>query len=255
MKRRINITGLFLSISLLVTTQAMAEAKLQDTRELEIDAGQLAQLRINVTAGSLVVRGVSDSDRIQVSAEIWQSRANDDYELKLSRDGDSAVLVTDIDTSGGWFSFGNEDRIDVVVSVPAMLQLDIHDGSGSIEVSDIQGDVRINDGSGSIQLLKLGAAVDIDDGSGSISVVDVQGDVHIDDGSGSISVKRIGGMLDIEDGSGSISATDITGIVRLRDGSGSIAVDGAADLKLLSDGSGSVSQRNIRSDLNPDSTD
>lgn len=255
MKRSKNTTGLILGIALLASTQAMADAKLQDTRQLEIDAGQLTQLRIKVSAGSLVVRGVSDSDRIQVSAEIWQSRANDDYLLKLSRDGDSAVLETDIDSSGGWFSLGNEDRIDVVVSVPAKLQLDIEDGSGSIAVSDINGVVRIEDGSGSIQLRDLGAAVDIEDGSGSISLADVRGDIHIDDGSGSISVKRTGGLLDVRDGSGSIAASDIAGVVRVHDGSGSISVDGAADFELLSDSSGSVSTSNITADDRPQATD
>ena len=223
---------------LLASCAVMNNAELQESRQLELDAQRLSEMYIDVGAGRLAVRGTADSDRVRITAEVWQVKASDDYVLKLVQDGRRAVLEADIDSGSG-------DRIDLIVSVPEQLRLDIRDGSGSIDLMDVRSDVRIDDGSGSIKVRNLGGALEIEDGSGSLSVLDIRGDITINDGSGSISVRDAGGDLDIRDGSGSITVQGIVGVVRINDGSGSISVDGAADFGLLSDGSGSVNTRNI----------
>ena len=238
MNKRIMSIFAMTAAMLLASCVVMNNAELQESRQLDLDAQQLSEMHIDVGAGSLSVRGAADNDRVRVTAEVWQAKASDDYVLNLVRDGKRAVLKADIDSGSG-------DRIDLIVSVPEQLQLDIRDGSGSIDLMDVQGDVRIEDGSGSIKVRNLGGALEIEDGSGSMSVIDVRGDIRIKDGSGSISVQNGGGNLDIRDGSGSITVQDVAGVVRINDGSGSISVDGAADFELLSDGSGSVNLRNI----------
>ena len=281
MNKRIVLIGALTTTLLLASYAVMTDVELRASRQLELNARQLSEMHVNVGAGSLTVLGTADSDRIRVTAEVWQIKASDDYVLNLVRDGKRAVLEADMDSGGGWFSGGSGNRIDLIVDVPERLQLDIRDGSGSIDLMDIQGDVRIKDGSGSIKVRDLGGALDIEDGSGSLSVINVRGDITINDGSGSISVRdaggdldirdgsggisvkdiagsvhvidgsggilveRTGGNLDIRDGSGSITVQDVAGVVRINDGSGSISIDGAADFELLSDGSGSVNTRNI----------
>jgi len=248
MNKFIMSIGALIAALLLTSCTVMSHAELQASRQLDLDAQRLSKMHIDVGAGSLTVRGTADSDRVRVTAEIWQVKASDDYVLRLVQDGKRAVLEADIDSGGGWFSGGNGNRIDLIVSVPEQLQLDIRDGSGSIDLMDVRGDVWIEDGSGSIKVRNLGGALEIKDGSGSLSVFDVRGDSTINDGSGSISVRDAGGNLDIRDGSGSITVEDIVGVVRIHDGSGSISVDGAADFELLSDGSGSVNTLNIGDD-------
>ena len=248
MNKLIMSIGALTTALLFASCTVMNNAELQESRQLDLDAQQLSEMHIDVGAGSLAVRGTADSDRVRVTAEIWQVEASDDYVLRLVQDGKRAVLEADIDSGVGWFSGGSGNRIDLIVSVPEQLQLDLHDGSGSIELVDVRGDVRIEDGSGSIKVRNLGGALEIEDGSGSMSVIDVRGEITINDGSGSISVRDAGGNLDIRDGSGSITVEDIVGVVRIHDGSGSISVDGAADFELLSDGSGSVNIRNIGDD-------
>jgi len=54
----------------------------------------------------------------------------------------------------------------------------------------------------------------IDDGSGSIDIVDLAGDLTIDDGSGSIEVTDIDSdLIIVDDGSGSLKFSDIRGTV------------------------------------------
>ncbi|MDX1626113.1 MAG: hypothetical protein R3323_06335 [Wenzhouxiangellaceae bacterium] len=199
---------------------------LQETRELELTVAPDTRLVLDVGAGSLSVEGEAGLDEIIVVAEVWQVAANDDYTLTLEAGTDGeARLVAEAGSS----IVGNSDRIDLTIRVPSTLSLYVSDGSGSIRIERVAGDVKIDDGSGSIHLASIG------------------GDIVIDDGSGSIVVEDAGGDVNIEDGSGSITVSDAGGVVRISDGSGSITVNGAEDFELLEDDSGSVSTKGIRS--------
>jgi hypothetical protein len=199
---------------------------LQETRELETAIDNGAQFAIDAGAGSLTLKGDETSDSIRVKAEIYQSKANEDYTLTLELQDDGWTrLVADASSSFG----GSSDRIDLSITVPTRLNVTIVDGSGSIRVEALIGDLEIEDGSGSIR------------------VSDIQGSIVVEDGSGSIVVTGVSGNVSIDDGSGSISVADTGGKVSVSDGSGSIDVDGAEDFELVDDGSGSVSTRNIRS--------
>jgi hypothetical protein len=233
---------------LLIAVPALARPELQETRTLELDAEGLDALRIEAGPGALVLRGDVNTDRVVVTAEIWQDKASDDFTLSLEREGDSARLLSDIESnSGRWFWGGGNDAIELDITVPAGFAVRIEDGSGSIDIHGLAGDLRIHDGSGSIKVRDVDGALDIEDGSGSLTLVDIGGDIDVEDGSGSITVENAGGRVRIDDGSGSITVENAAGVVTVRDGSGSIRVDGAADFELLEDGSGSVVRRNIGS--------
>ena len=200
-----------------------------ETRDFALDAEGIPMLRIDAGAGAIDVRGVDGLDRITVSATIFvggdeeKARSIIEKKMKLFLEprGDHALLVADFKNGifGGW----SDARIDLEVSVPRGMALDIDDGSGSIDVVDIAADVRIDDGSGSIDLDNV-ANIVIDDGSGSIDVSNASGDVVITDGSGSIAVRTVGGSVRIDDGSGSINVSDVENdLVIVDDGSGDSA--------------------------------
>ncbi|MBL38741.1 MAG: hypothetical protein CMP07_10085 [Xanthomonadales bacterium] len=213
------------SAAVICTACSFSAPTLQETRELETPIADGGRFEIDAGAGSLTLTGDDTADAIRVLAEIYQTAANDDYTLTLElQDGNRARLVADAATSLG----GGSDRIDLSITVPRRLGVTIVDGSGSLRVESLIGDVDIEDGSGSIRVSDIQGGVVLDDGSGSIVVTDIAGDVSIDDGSGSISVTNVGGKVTVSDGSGSID------------------VDGAGDFELVDDGSGSVSTRNVR---------
>lgn len=213
------------SAAIVCTACSFSSPTLQETRELETPIADGGSFEIEAGAGSLVLRGDDTADAIGVRAEIYQTAATDDYTLTLElQDDNRARLVAEAGSS-----FGGSDRIDLSITVPRRLEVTIVDGSGSLHVETLIGDLDIEDGSGSIRVSDVQGGVAIEDGSGSIVVTDVAGDVSIDDGSGSISVINAGGKVTVSDGSGSID------------------VDGADEFELVDDGSGSVSTRNIRS--------
>jgi Toastrack DUF4097 len=213
----------------------------QEIRELDLSANGLARLTIDAGAGSMDVTGVAGLDKIMVVATIVVPDKDEDHavrviqkkmRLSLQRNGDDAELEARF--KSGLMSVGASPYIALAVSVPQGMAVSIEDGSGSIDVIDVAGNVSINDGSGSIDIRNV-AHLNIDDGSGSIDVVNVVGDVSIVDGSGSISVEHVQGSVTIDDGSGSINVSDVE-----------------RDLIIVDDGSGSLRYSDIRGTVDAD---
>lgn len=207
---------------MLLCACSFSEPTLQETRELELTVSPGTELFIEAGAGPLKIEG-DDGEAIRVEAGIYQRSANDDYQLSLETDSeDRARLVANTASS----MVGSSDYIDLVVRIPRSMQVMIEDGSGSIRISGIDGDLELEDGSGSITISTVGGSVAIEDGSGSITMEDIGGDVRIDDGSGSITITRAGGTVSVSDGSGSITVTDAEDFELREDGSGSVTLEG-----------------------------
>jgi DUF4097 and DUF4098 domain-containing protein YvlB len=213
----------------------------EEVRNLDMAAAGISELKINAGAGSMDVTGVEGLDRITVKATIVVPGEDQDKAVKMIE----KRIRLSLDKSGGdakldaWFesglvSFGSSPHIALEVNVPRGMAVNIDDGSGSIDVVDVAGDVTIDDGSGSIDIRNV-AHVKIDDGSGSIDIVNAAGDVSIVDGSGSISVRHVAGSVTVDDGSGSIEVTDID-----------------SDLIIVDDGSGSLKYADIRGVVDAD---
>ncbi|WP_417657261.1 hypothetical protein [Pseudidiomarina aestuarii] len=195
-----------------------------ETRNLSLSTSGIDELKADTGAGSLEIIGESGRTRIDVVAEIYYRDA-DEIRLSLEQAGDDAVLIADFDRNS---YRGDSPYINLVVRVPAELDVEVNDGSGSIVMRDIMGDIDIEDGSGSIN-------------------VENAGNVDIDDGSGSITVRNLSGNLNVEDGSGSMDIEQVVGKVTIDDGSGGIVVRSVGDLNVIESGSGSLRIEDVRS--------
>lgn len=241
-------TALIAAIGL-VTLAAHAGNELKFDRSLELSTDRLSGLEIDAGSGSINVVGTT-GNQIRVNATITSDdyRNMDDlqeaFENKMLFDlkRDSGYALLNAKQKKNNMSWGNKNiAINLEVEVPRGMDLVIDDGSGSINVENIDGELSIDDGSGSITIRDIGNDVQIDDGSGSIQLADVNGDVSIDDGSGSVEMKNIIGSVDIKDGSGEIVAKAVGGDFKVDDGSGDVVVkDLEGEFKLVDDGSGSI---------------
>lgn len=213
--------------------------------DFTVDAAALENLRMDVGAGSLNVSGDATSSEVRIDARACASsnRRLDELDLTHRVQGSELIVRTELNRRRGflsWLNFGNS-RIDIEVTMPSALNLQLEDGSGSIEIDGIT-DVAIDDGSGTIRLNNIAGNATIDDGSGAISVTDVRGRVTISDGSGPITVRNSYEVLIHDDGSGGIDIANIESNVNIQsDGSGSISIrDVAGDVDIGESGSGSV---------------
>lgn len=209
-----------------------AWADFEEVRELRLDTRGIDTLKIGAGAGSLEVVGASGTSEITVIAVIEISGSNDDrarekiesdMTLTLEKDSDTAELNAWFDSSGWNWGSGGSPRISLEVRMPEGLHLDVDDGSGSIEIENVRGDISLEDGSGSLTMKDIGGEVEIEDGSGSIAVSGVGGDLSINDGSGSITVRGVAGSVTVDDGSGSIDVSDVEeDLIIVDDGSGGL---------------------------------
>ncbi|MEW5900323.1 MAG: DUF4097 family beta strand repeat-containing protein [Acidobacteriota bacterium] len=225
--------ALIIGVVLLISSLGLAS---QEVKTLTLPAERILKLEISCGAGFLTVRGVEGLKAFEVKAEIYARGVDSDemaefiedhIRLSLKEKGSTAVLVSEVEHDS--FFFSRDARIDVTVRVPLNMNLDIDDGSGSIDIENINGDVYI------------------EDGSGELHVENIQGNLEIDDGSGELEVRGVTGNVEIDDGSGSITVSDVGGSVTVGDGSGSIDVDGVGkDLTLKETGSGGLHFRNVK---------
>jgi hypothetical protein len=225
-----SLTAVFLIFGL---CQA-ASADYEEVRELTVPAEGIEALQVEAGAGSLSIRGSSSTDAIIVVAQIRVPGADEDEAreliadrmvLSLERKGSRAELRGRFER--GIRLFGDSPGISLDVRLPPFVALDVEDGSGSIVVEDMSGDIEVDDGSGAIRMTDVGGTVSVTDGSGPISIEGAGGDVRIADGSGSISVERADGSVTIDDGSGSISVADVAGDLIIPEaGSGAVTIRG-----------------------------
>jgi DUF4097 and DUF4098 domain-containing protein YvlB len=262
--RRTILLAVLMSIVALPATAADCDHSKPLDATLQVDGAR--SIEIVAEAGSLTIDGRDGADQVIVEGRACASSEKrlGGIELVTRREGDRLVVVAKIDDNdSGWRNYA---RLDLTISVPADLPLevddgsgetrirnvaalDLVDGSGGIDVADVAANVRIRDGSGEIDLERVGGEVDIDDGSGSLSLRDIGSLSSLVDGSGEIDIAGVRGDVRIrDDGSGGIDIRDVTGSVLIgSDGSGSIRVTSVGgDLTVQSDGSGTISVDDVK---------
>ena len=243
---------IFLAVFFLGATSLFAY---EEVKELSLSAQGIERFEIDCGSGFLKVHGQEGLKEIRVEAEIIlegkSEKSAEEFlekylKLSLEKRGSRAVLTSGFESYGSLFSFGNK-LINLTVSMPKDMNLDVEDGSGSIIINDITGDVNVDDGSGSMEIMNIQGNLEVDDGSGEIDVEEINGNVSVDDGSGDISVEGVSGDVSVNDGSGSMIIRNIGGSVTVRDGSGSITIDGVEkDVYIPSEGSGSLRVKNVK---------
>ncbi len=215
---------------------------------LRVDVIDAKKLVVDINAGDIEIVGDANINYVSIDATIYTTDEKN-YALELVSKGDKIALSADAHTGSSmtWYS-GNSPRIDMKVSVPAGLNIELDDSSGDIIIRGMTANIDIEDGSGNLDI-EGGHHIYIDDGSGNITLKSSTGNLSVEDGSGELVISNVNGNVSIEDGSGGISIDDITGVVTIDDGSGDIDVTHAGGLIITDDGSGSVRSKHIKGDV------
>ncbi len=217
--------GLWLLLAASPAT-AQHQCEFQADRELTLPTGSVDALEITAGSGYLLVEGTSSASEIRVSATLCASSEErlEALEVVLERSGSEAVLDTDYPDWNDWGGRNQYARIDLEVEVPAGLDLHVKDGSGEAELRGV-GSLTIQDGSGSLDLIDIGGDLDVRDGSGGLHIRGVRGDVEVRDGSGGLEIDDVAGSVRVSDGSGSVDIRSVDmDVVIARKGSGMIDV-------------------------------
>ena len=205
-------------------------------------ASQFKVLKVNALAGSLHVTG-DDTDSVSIEAHVCTHEIKYLDQMTIDVDDKTDVLELTVIIpyhQKGWHA--DYAYMDVVVTAPRSLIIEIKDSSGDIVTRNATVS-SIDDSSGNIRAASLSGNLEVKDSSGDISIRDLDGDLTIDDSSGRIDVRGITGNVTIpRDSSGDIEIDTVSGIVLIeRDSSGEIEIENVKqNVRIESDGSGGI---------------
>jgi hypothetical protein len=138
---------------------------------------------------------------------------------------------------------GLEAAANLKITVPAGKRVAVYVGVGRVDVSNVDGDLRVDVASADITARETRGTLTLDTGSGNLRLERAEGRTSLDTGSGDVAVTGYrNGTLNIDTGSGGVTASDINvQDLAIDTGSGDIDLDGVTTPRLsLDTGSGSV---------------
>jgi hypothetical protein len=240
MNTRLLPAALF-GLLLLSATASADNCRYSVRHRSNLDASGATKVEILTGAGNLTVKPVTGGALIAEGKACASSQELlDQVQLRTQRQGDVlrvyAQMPGDMQGMGLFYA-----TLDLVVSVPGDLPVDITDSSGEMTVDRVRLE-RIRDTSGDIVARNVRGDFAVEDSSGDLRIEDAEGKLNISDSSGDIVVKGAAGVHVIVDSSGDIDIERISGDVRIdRDSSGDIRIAGVGgDVEVLADGSGKV---------------
>jgi len=170
---------------LLVPALALAaalSARAQDhaaPRNATVDARGASVVRVRAASGLLRVEGRAGLDEVRVrgTARTARERNLEDIGLRAERSGDAVEVEAEMPKRMG-IGYWN-DRLDLVIEVPEGMRVEVEDGSGDAEISNV-GTLRLEDGSGNVRVRGVRGDMTVSDGSGGIDVRDISGRLTIE---------------------------------------------------------------------------
>lgn len=121
-------------------------------------------------------------------------------------------------------SLFNNISIDYEIRVPANVALNLHSGSGDIEVSDVGRFLTASTGSGNVRAHGVHGPATLDSGSGDVEVAETEGgNIKAKTGSGNVRIHGFNGSLWARSGSGEVEAEGrLQGASNVSTGSGNV---------------------------------
>lgn len=241
-------------------------------RNVNLDAGTLKSLLLNLGATDAHVQGVAGLTRIEVRGTACASNPQwlEDLRIDSSRSGPEATVTVRTahhENSFNLFGVSRYAYMRLSVSVPPRLavaidsgsgdvvaetlgSLDFHSGSGELKAHQITGSLALELGSADVEAHGVGSVELRSTGSGDVTVSDVRGEVRAGhSGSGDLQFTGVQGSVLLGSvGSGDLRLESIGGNVQVDSiGSGDLVVDGVAgNLQVGATGSGDVSYHGIK---------
>lgn len=143
-------------------------------------AGGIAAIEVDTDSGSIEVVGDPDATEITVEAEVSHGLRRTGYSLE--RRGDTIVASGDCNILVSFWC-----RVDMTITIPADIAVDIDSSNGFIDVTDVDGPVVMNTSNGTIDMIGLGGNVTVSSSNGAIRGHGLAGDtVRADTSNGAI---------------------------------------------------------------------
>lgn len=199
---------------MLFMTAALAALTLVQQSDTTLAVSRDTRLSVNNFEGAISVTGWNRSE-VRV-----QATGGDESQVKVRLGGGVLRISQNM-------RYGPES-LDLRISVPAWMSVDLEGVSTSISVAgtlgpvsaqSVEGDVTLRGGAGNISLSSVEGAVSAEDTKGNVEVTSVEGDVVLRSITGEISVEAVDGQILLEGiTSSSVRATTVDGDISFAGG-------------------------------------
>ena len=246
---------LILSVCLFSTSLQAWNCKYEKEIDQVLDLNGSEKLTILAGAGDLEIRGDDDQSEAVIRGKVCVSDEDwlDESRVDTAQGKNAEIFVELPDQVSSWSLMGGSYAyIDLELTVPNDLQLEIKDSSGDVEIEGVS-TLSLKDSSGDVRLEDIEGSVTLNDSSGDLVLEDIKGDVTVDsDSSGDIRGRDVeGSVLVRRDSSGDIRFIDVSRDFTVeRDSSGDITAKGVGgDFNVLADGSGDIVAKNVQGNI------
>ncbi len=256
-----------LSLALAVVAQTNKEAKFNASSGDLLDVS-LSQGGIEITTGSgsevnVLAKNILEEELELLTMEKTGNRINikfegedsDDFELVLNI---PASLNLDLSTGGGGIIIKGDinGMVDASTGGGSLIvetiggTADLSTGGGNINTGDINGNAEISTGGGEIKVGLINGKADLSTGGGNISIASINNTADISTGGGNINVGDIGGKAEVSTGGGNIKIGSVSGSADLSTGGGNISLESAKGKVDVSTGAGNITLKNVTGFVN-----
>ena len=246
---------LILGICLFSTSLQAWNCKYEKEIDQELDLDGAEVLTILAGAGDLEIEGDDGASvatirgRVCVSEEDWL----DESRIDVAGGSNAEIVVELPEISSSWSLMGSKYAyIDLEITVPDNIRLEIKDSSGDVEIEGVS-TLSLKDSSGDVHLEDIEGSVTLNDSSGDLVLEDIEGDVTVDsDSSGDLRGRDVeGSVLVRRDSSGDIRFIAVSRDFTVeRDSSGDITAKGVGgDFIVVADGSGEIVAKNVDGEI------
>ena len=210
------------------TLLAVATAAYADDFSRTLSVSSQADVYVSTGSGNIRITSSGDN-QVHVTGHVhagWS--AFGDVKAREQRIVDNPPIVQ----NGNQIRIGeisdrsllNNLSIDYEVSAPSTAALNLHTGSGDIEIADVGRYLSAATGSGNVRAHGIHGPAELQTGSGDIELQqDAAGDVKAKTGSGNVHIHEFNGSLTLRTGSGDIEANGrLASSSNVNTGSGSV---------------------------------
>ena len=217
------------AIVCLMAITVMAVADTIVDKSFDVSSG--GTLFVESDLGSIEVR-TGNGNRVDVKLYAekrgWFSDRSDKIEdlleVTVEKDGKDVRVKAWKKHRRNWDNWGNM-RVEYVITVPQQYNVDLHTGGGSIDVGDLEGEVRAHTSGGSLNFGDIKGPVFGETSGGSITLDGCVGDADIKTSGGSINIGQVEGNVDAKTSGGSIRIDKASGNVYAKASGGSSKVE------------------------------
>lgn len=224
------------------------QVKFERTVELQHAMQPGTTLAVSTASGSIDAAG-QETDTAQVVATIVARAGTEEeaqelaeaVEIGFEETAERLEIKADRPKTGG----GRSISISYEITLPRQSHVECNSASGSIDVRDLNGNVKSHAASGSVKAARVEGSVRLDSSSGSVRCEQVEGgDIRLGSASGSVRLSKASnvGVCDLHSSSGSATATDVQAdSIKLGSASGSVTlIDAQAEAIDMNASSGPV---------------